>query len=179
MNNTMKNEMTFRYALSVLEEQFDSTYRGISTVKEMTTDLMSAISFEGENPETVYHRFETKVGPNTIVKEDQVIALAQHYVWTFLMNYTLKELQQRVNNLIEQQGEDAHCAAWIYTKDDCYVRDLDGELNYDLNVDEPEVVERIFNDVGNIDYIYQVIQECVDESTEEQYMEYQQELSAS
>ena len=93
------------------------------------------------------------------------------------MNYTLKELQQRVNNLIEQQGEDAHCAAWIYTKEDCYVRDLDGELNYDLNVDEPEVVERIFNDVGNIDYIYQVIQECVDETTEEQYMQQQQELA--
>ena len=80
MNNTMKNEMTFRYALSVLEEQFDSTYRGISTVKEMTTDLMSAISFEGENPETVYHRFETKVGPNRIVKDDQVMQLALHYV---------------------------------------------------------------------------------------------------
>ena len=93
------------------------------------------------------------------------------------MNYTLKELQQRVNNLIEQQGEDAHCAAWIYTKEDCYVRDLDGEINYDLNVDEPEVVERIFNDVGNIDYIYQVIQECVDETTEEQYMQQQQELA--
>ena len=93
------------------------------------------------------------------------------------MNYTLKELQQRVNQLIENQGEDAYCAAWIYTKEDCYVRDLDGEINYDLNVDEPEVVERIFNDVGNIDYIYQVIQECVDETTEEQYMAYQQELA--
>ena len=92
------------------------------------------------------------------------------------MNYTLKELQQRVNKLIEQQGEDAHIAAWIYTKDDCYVRDLDGEINYDLNVDEPEIVERIFNDVGNVDYIYQIIQESVDEVTEEQYMAYQQEL---
>ena len=93
------------------------------------------------------------------------------------MNYTLKQLQQRVNQLIENQGEDAHCAAWIYTKEDCYVRDLDGELNYDLNVDEPEVVERIFDNVGNIDYIYQVIQECVDEVTEEQYMLLQQELA--
>ena len=92
------------------------------------------------------------------------------------MNYTLKELKDRVNKLIEQQGEDAYCAAWIYTKEDCYVRDLDGELNYDLNVDEPEVVERIFNDVGNIDYIYQVIQECVDEVTEEQMMQQQQEM---
>ena len=93
------------------------------------------------------------------------------------MNYTLQQLKDRVNTLIEQQGETAYCAAWIYTKEDCYVRDLDGELNYDLNVDEPEVVERIFNDVGNIDYIYQVIQECVDETTEEQYMAYQQELA--
>ena len=93
------------------------------------------------------------------------------------MNYTLKQLQERVNKLIEQQGEDAHCAAWIYTKDDCYVRDLDGEINYDVNVDEPEVVERIFGDVGNIDYIYTVIQECVDEVTEEQYMLLQQELT--
>ena len=77
--NTTK-ALTFRQALNILEEQFDSTYRGISTVKEMTTDLMSAISFEGENPETIYHRFETEVGPNRIVKDDQIIALALHYV---------------------------------------------------------------------------------------------------
>jgi len=93
------------------------------------------------------------------------------------MNYTLKQLQERVNKLIEQQGEDAHCAAWIYTKEDCYLRDVNDELNYDVNVDEPEVVERIFNDVGNVDYIYQIIQESVDEATEEQYMAYQQELT--
>jgi hypothetical protein len=41
------------------------------------------------------------------------------------MNYTLKQLQERVNKLIEQQGEDAHCAAWIYTKEDCH---LTGEV---------------------------------------------------
>ena len=65
---------------NILEEKYDATYRGISRVKEMTTDLVSAISFEGEDPETIYHRFETKVGPNTIVKDDQVIKLALHYV---------------------------------------------------------------------------------------------------
>ena len=95
------------------------------------------------------------------------------------MNYTLQQLKDRVNTLIEQQGETAYCAAWIYTKEDCYLRDVNDELNYDVNVDEPEVVERIFNDVGNVDYIYQIIQESVDEVTEEQYMAYQQELSAS
>ena len=89
------------------------------------------------------------------------------------MNYTLKQLQQRVNQLIENQGEDAHCAAWIYTKEDCHLKDENGEFDYDNVVEDPEVIARIFDDVGNIDYIYQVIQECVDEVTEEQLMQYQ------
>ena len=92
------------------------------------------------------------------------------------MNYTLKQLQERVNKLIEQQGEDAQCAAWIFTKHDCHLKDEDGEIDYNNNVEDAEVLERIFDDVGNIDYIYQVIQECVDESTEEQLMLYQQEV---
>ena len=91
------------------------------------------------------------------------------------MNYTLWQLQQRVNKLIEQQGEDAHCAAWIYTAEDCAIVDDDGEHNF-VAVDDKELSEKIFNDVGNIDYIYTVIQECVDESTEEQYTLHQQEL---
>ena len=93
-----------------------------------------------------------------------------------IMNYTLKQLQQRVNNLIKEQGEDAHCAAWIYTKNDCHLKDEDGEFDYNNNVEDPDVVERIFDDVGNIDYIYQVIQESVDEVTEEQVMLQQQEM---
>ena len=86
------------------------------------------------------------------------------------MNYTLKELQKRVNQMIEQQGEDAHCAAWIYTKNDCHLKDEDGEIDYENNVEDPDVIERIF------DYIYTVIQECVDEVTEEQMMLQQQEM---
>ena len=85
-------------------------------------------------------------------------------------------MQERVNNLIEQQGEDAYCAAWIYTAEDCVIRDNDGEELEFVAKHDPELAERIFNDVGNIDYIYTVIQECVDEVTEEQYMAYQQEL---
>ena len=92
------------------------------------------------------------------------------------MNYTLKQLQQRVNQMIFNQGEDAHCAAWIYTKEDCHLKDENGDFDYGNNVEDPEVLERIFNDVGNIDYIYQVIQESVDEVTEEQLMLQQQEL---
>ena len=86
------------------------------------------------------------------------------------MNYTLKQLQDRVNRLSEQQGEDAHCAAWIYTAEDCRYED-----EYPA-IEDSELAERIFNDVGNTDYIYQVIQECVDEVTEEQFMLMQQEM---
>ena len=89
----------------------------------------------------------------------------------FIMNYTLKQLQDRITNLIEQQGEDAHCAAWIYTKEDCHLKDEDGNLDYDNNVEDPVTLECIFDDVGNIDYIYQVIQECVDECVEERLNE--------
>ena len=92
------------------------------------------------------------------------------------MNYTLSQLRDRVNKLIEQQGEDAQCAAWIYTKEDCHLKDENGEFDYDHVIENPKILERIFDDVGNIDYIYQVIQECVDEVVEEQFMSYQQEL---
>ena len=56
------------------------------------------------------------------------------------------------------------------------MKDENGDFDYDNVVEDPEVIERIFDDVGNIDYIYQVIQECVDEVTEEQMMQQQQEL---
>ena len=93
------------------------------------------------------------------------------------MNYTLSQLRDRVNRLIEEQGEDAHCAAWIYTKEDCYLKDNNGDYFAEQNtVEDPEVIERIFDEVGNIDYIYTLIQECVDEVTEEQLVQQQQEL---
>ena len=93
------------------------------------------------------------------------------------MNYTLSQLRDRVDSMIKQQGADAHCAAWVYTKEDCHLKDEHGEISYDDHVEDPTVLERIFDDVGNIDYIYQVIQECVDEVTEEQIMLQSQEAS--
>ena len=94
------------------------------------------------------------------------------------MNYTLQQLKDRVNTLIEQQGETAYCAAWIYTAEDAFLTNEDDEQEY-VASDDPVLSERIFNEVGNIDYIYTVIQECVDEVTQEQWMQYQQELDES
>ena len=78
--------------------------------------------------------------------------------------------------MIKEQGEDAECAAWIYTKEDIHVKDENGEVDYDVQVENPALIARIFDDVGQIDYIYTVIQDCVDEVTEEKLMQYQQEL---
>ena len=94
-----------------------------------------------------------------------------------IINERRETLEKSINQLIENQGEDAHCAAWIYTKNDCHLKDEDGEFDYNNNVEDADVIERIFDDVGNIDYIYQVIQECVDEVVEEQVMQQQQELA--
>lgn len=91
------------------------------------------------------------------------------------MNYTLKQLQERVNKLIEQQGEDAHCAAWVYTAEDCYLTDGDGNPEY-IALDNRELIENIFYQVGDCDYIYQTIQDAVEEATEEQLMQQQQEI---
>jgi len=78
--------------------------------------------------------------------------------------------------MIEEQGEDAECAAWIYTKNDCHLKDEDGEIDYNNNVEDPEVLKRIFYQVDSVDYIYTVIQDAVDEATEEQLMLQQQEM---
>ena len=59
------------------------------------------------------------------------------------MNYTLKQLQDRVNKLIKDQGEDAPCAAWIYTADDCAIIDESGDHDYVCDK-YPEITDRIF-----------------------------------
>ena len=71
--------MTFRFAISVLEEQYDATYRGIKTVREMCSSLTDWITWEDESPDAIYHQFETKVGANRIVADDQILQLANHY----------------------------------------------------------------------------------------------------
>ena len=72
------------------------------------------------------------------------------------MNYTLKQLQDQVSQMIEEQGEDAHCAAWVYTKEDIQTK-----------VDDYELIGNIMCDVGDSDYIYEKIQDKLDEATEE------------
>ena len=75
------------------------------------------------------------------------------------MNYTLKDLQARVARLIEQQGEDSVCAAWIYTGEDVIKYDEDGN-----EIQQPKALcDEVLNGLDDNDYIYQVIGECIEQ----------------
>ena len=91
------------------------------------------------------------------------------------MHNTLKDLQNNVNNLIRLLGEESPCAAWIYTPDDCYTWDENDDQVYPCEKN-PELAKHILAKVSNTDHIYEVIQDLVEEVTEEQYMLLQQEL---
>ena len=66
------------------------------------------------------------------------------------MSHTLLQLKESVERLIEQQGNDAPVAAFIFTNDDVYVMDEDG------NPDpvQREIAETVLHNVEEYDYIY-------------------------
>jgi len=76
------------------------------------------------------------------------------------MYRTLSELKSLVDCLIEQQGEDATCASFIYTKEDVFFfNDVSDDEIY-LNQDD---TNEVLYEVGNTDYIYTTIGEVVDD----------------
>ena len=85
---------------------------------------------------------------------------------------TLSQLRDCVNRLIAQQGEDAPCAYWVYSKEDAYVIEENGEYNYIYDEGElqAEAVTNALDELQEVDYIYTVIQECLDELVEEKVM---------
>ena len=72
--------------------------------------------------------------------------------------YSLKALKARVENLIEQQGEDAPCAGWIYTSEDVVKYDDDG----DEVQQSKEVCETVLVNLQDYDFIYQSIVDAID-----------------
>ena len=76
------------------------------------------------------------------------------------MYRTLSELKDQVNQLIEQQGENATCASFVYTKEDVfYFDDIQDDEIY-LPLDD---TNQVLEEVGNTDYIYQQISELIDD----------------
>jgi hypothetical protein len=72
--------------------------------------------------------------------------------------YSLKALKARVENLIEQQGEDAPCAGWIYTSEDVVKYDDDG----DEVRQSKEVCEDVLVNLQDYDSIHQSIVDAID-----------------
>lgn len=72
---------------------------------------------------------------------------------------TLKDLKDRVNELIESYGEDHGVAAWIFTDSDVFEWDTEGEEHY-LPTDDAQMV---LEQISNCDYIYEQISEFIDD----------------
>ena len=77
------------------------------------------------------------------------------------MYRTLSELRDTVNRLIESQGEDAVCAAFVFTQDDVF--EIVGE-NCDEVRFSKELTEDVLADAGGSDYIYEQIGEVIDDA---------------
>jgi len=73
------------------------------------------------------------------------------------MNRTLQQLKETVDRLIEQQGADASCAALIFTKEDVFEMDDDGNVVYC----EEFITNKVLNDLDETDYILEKAYDCI------------------
>jgi hypothetical protein len=79
------------------------------------------------------------------------------------MARTLQQLKESVERLIEQQGEDAPVAAWIFTNEDVFV--MDDDCN---QVKQPrEIAENVLSNLDDYDYLYTEIFDCIDNELRE------------
>ena len=79
------------------------------------------------------------------------------------MARTLLQLKETVDRLIEQQGNDAPVAAFIFTNEDVYVMDEDG------NPDpvQREIAETVLHNVEDYDHIYTEIFDAIEAELKE------------
>ena len=75
------------------------------------------------------------------------------------MNRTLKQLKETVDRLIEQQGADASCAALIFTNEDVFEMDENGNEVY---FDE-ETTNSVLNDLDESDYLLAKGFDCIED----------------
>lgn len=75
------------------------------------------------------------------------------------MNRTLQQLKESVERLIEQQGADASCAAFIFTKEDVFELDENGDEVY---FDE-EITNKVLNNLDETDYILEQAFDCIED----------------
>ena len=79
------------------------------------------------------------------------------------MNRTLQQLKETVDRLIEQQGAEASCAAFIFTNEDVFEMDENGDAFY---VSE-EITNKVLNDLDETDYILEKAFDCIEDYIKE------------
>ena len=82
------------------------------------------------------------------------------------MYRTLAELRDSVNRLIDAQGEDAPCAAFVFTKEDVFFYPKDENGIEDLDTQErlnDEDTDDVLTELGGCDYIYEQVFEVIDD----------------
>ncbi len=73
---------------------------------------------------------------------------------------TLSQLKQRIDKLIERQGEESPVAAFIYTKEDVLQYDDDGD---EVEIEDDRIIEDVLYNVEYIESIYTYIQDSIDD----------------
>ena len=73
---------------------------------------------------------------------------------------TLSQLKQRIDKLIEDQGEESPVAAFIYTKED--VIQYDDDFN-EVEIEDDRIIEDVLYNVEDTDWIYTQIQDSIDD----------------
>ena len=78
------------------------------------------------------------------------------------MYRTLAELRDTLNQMIESQGENAPCAAFVFTQHDVFEYDDDGhgQAVYFSSLFTQDVLA----DVGGSSYIYEQVGEMIDDA---------------
>ena len=74
---------------------------------------------------------------------------------------TLSELRDSINSMIESQGENAPCAAFVFTQHDVF------EFNEDTNQEEyfsSLFTQDVLADEGGSPYIYEEVGEFIDDT---------------
>ena len=75
------------------------------------------------------------------------------------MNRTLQQLKESVDRLIEEQGAEASCAAFIFTKEDVFEMDENGDEAY-FN---EEITNKVLRNLDETDYMLEQAFDCIED----------------
>ena len=73
--------------------------------------------------------------------------------------YTLKQLKDRVDSMIKEQGENAPVAYWVFSANDVLTMNDDGDEVYYSE----EITGKVLTEVHEGDYIFEQIAECIED----------------